>query len=261
MNDDDVKQYWEQNAEAWTALSRAGYDVYRDLVNTPGFLKLLPDVRGLKGLDLGCGEGHNTRLVAQRGAVMTGIDLSETFIRQAQAKEVEQPIGIRYSLGSGLRIEYADESFDFCLATMSIMDMPDPVRAIAEAYRVVKRGGFFQFSMTHPCFGTPKWQWQRDEKGEKTALLCGDYFVRQTGNIDQWAFGAAPPEARGQCPPFRTPRFSMTLSEWLNAITRSGFVLEEFHEPCPDEATAKAHPGVADARIVAYFLIIRCKKP
>ena len=76
MNDREAGEYWDQNADAWVFLARRGCDVYRDLVNTPGFLGLLPDVRGLRGLDVGCGEGHNPRLVAARGAQMTGIDIS-----------------------------------------------------------------------------------------------------------------------------------------------------------------------------------------
>jgi ubiquinone/menaquinone biosynthesis C-methylase UbiE len=192
MDDLEVKQYWERNAEAWTALSRAGYDKYRDAINTPAFLNMLPDVKGLTGLDIGCGEGHNTRLVAQRGALLTGIDISDTFIRHAVDKETEQPIGIRYLTASGQNIEFPNNSFDFCMATMSLMDMPDPVKAMAETFRVIKPGGFFQFSITHPCFATPKWQWQRDETGRKSAILCGDYFMRQNGHIEQWIFGAAP---------------------------------------------------------------------
>ncbi len=42
-------------------MARAGYDFYRDQFNTPAFLDLLPEVRGLHGLDVGCGEGYNTR--------------------------------------------------------------------------------------------------------------------------------------------------------------------------------------------------------
>ncbi len=34
----EVGQFWDSNAEAWTTLSRQGYDVYRDFVNTPAFL-------------------------------------------------------------------------------------------------------------------------------------------------------------------------------------------------------------------------------
>ena len=50
----------------WTQLSRAGYDTYRDHLNTPAFLQMLPEVNGLTGLDIGCGEGSNTRELAAR---------------------------------------------------------------------------------------------------------------------------------------------------------------------------------------------------
>ena len=63
MDDRQVARLWDENAETWTHLARQGYDVYRDLVNTPAFLGMLPAVKGLRGLDVGCGEGHNTRLV------------------------------------------------------------------------------------------------------------------------------------------------------------------------------------------------------
>jgi len=147
------------------------------------------------------------------------------------------------------------------MATMSLMDIADPMRAIAEAYRVLKPGGFFQFSISHPCFATPKWQWQRDENDDKTALLCGDYFSRLQGSIDQWIFSAAPDEEKNKHPQFKIPRFTMILSDWVNALIRTGFQLEELCEPRPDEEAIRKHPNIADAAIVAYFLIIRCRKP
>jgi hypothetical protein len=50
----DIRAQWNANAAAWTELSRAGLDRYRDLVNTPAFFRLLPPVDGLACLDLGC---------------------------------------------------------------------------------------------------------------------------------------------------------------------------------------------------------------
>lgn len=75
MNHTEAGRYWNENAYAWTQLARAGYDTYRDHLNTPAFFAILPDVRGLAGLDIGCGEGHNTRLLAQRGARVTAVDI------------------------------------------------------------------------------------------------------------------------------------------------------------------------------------------
>ncbi len=77
----NVVEYWEANAENWTRFSRAGYDVYRDTLNTPAFLAMLPPVDGLAGLDIGCGEGTNTRQLARRGARIHAIDIAPTFIR------------------------------------------------------------------------------------------------------------------------------------------------------------------------------------
>lgn len=65
MDHTDAGKYWNDNAEVWTHLSRAGYDVYRDYLNTLVILEMLPEVRGLAGIDIGYGEGTNTRRVAE----------------------------------------------------------------------------------------------------------------------------------------------------------------------------------------------------
>jgi 2-polyprenyl-3-methyl-5-hydroxy-6-metoxy-1,4-benzoquinol methylase len=96
MTSEDVGRFWDANAEAWTQLARAGYDTSRDFVNTPAFLAMLPEVRGLAGLDIGCGEGHNTRLLARRGARMSAFDIAATFLRYAQDAEAQKPLGIDY---------------------------------------------------------------------------------------------------------------------------------------------------------------------
>lgn len=94
---------WEGNAKAWTLLSRQGWDVYRDFINTPAFLELLPDVRGKTGLDVGCGEGHNTRLLAQRGAHIFGVDIAPSFLAFAE----EAKDGIGYVAASALELPFA----------------------------------------------------------------------------------------------------------------------------------------------------------
>ena len=82
MDHKEVGHYWDANASAWTRLARSGFDIYRDYLNTPAFFNKLPEVKSLQGLDIGCGEGHNTRLLAKRGARMKAVDISEIFIEQ-----------------------------------------------------------------------------------------------------------------------------------------------------------------------------------
>ncbi len=260
VKEKDVRKHWEDNAEVWTMLSRRGYDVYRDYVNTPAFLETLGDVKGLQGLDIGCGEGHNTRKIAERGARMTGIDLSWKFICHAQQKEQELSLHINYLTASGLNLPFNDEVFDFCTAIMSLMDMPNHESAISEACRVLKKRGFFQFSITHPCFTTPQWQWLLNEQGERAALVCGDYFRQLDGEVDEWMFSHVPEKLKENFDKFRIPSFTRTLSSWLNMIVKNGFILEQFAEPFADDEALNKFPRLADTRIIAYFLIVRCKK-
>jgi len=256
-----VGEMWNANAEAWTQLARAGYDTSRDFVNTPAFLGMLPEVRNLCGVDIGCGEGHNTRLLAQHGARMTAFDVAETFLHHARATETETPLGIEYQLASAHAMPFADASFDFATSFMCLMDMPEPERAIREAFRVLKPGGFFQFSITHPCFQTPLWRWVYDDQGQRLGVVCGQYFDHVDGRIDEWIFGAAPEELKRKYPKFRIPRFDRTLSEWVNTLLDTGFAIERMAEPTVDDAILRQHPNLADHRTVGYFLILRCRKP
>jgi SAM-dependent methyltransferase len=261
MDDIEVGRYWDANAEAWTALSRAGYDQSRDMFNTPQFLAILPEVRGLVGLDIGCGEGHNTRLLALRGARMTALDISPKFLDYARQSERDAPLGIEYVCASAQALPFPDASFDFATAFMSLMDIPQPERAVSEAFRVVRPGGFFQFSICHPCFQTPRWQWVRDAAGQKIGIVCGDYFERRDGQIEEWIFGAAPDELKQRYPKFRIPRFFRTLSEWVNMLIGKGFVIARVQEPAPDEESIRRDPGLRGDRLFAWFLHVQCRRP
>jgi SAM-dependent methyltransferase len=254
-------EYWNRNAETWTKLARAGYDVYRDQLNTPAFLAMLPPVAGLVGLDVGCGEGHNTRLVAKRGARMTGLDIAETFIRHARAEEARAPLGITYHHASAVELPYPDASFDFATAFMSLMDVPETERALAEVFRVIRPGGFLQFSLTHPCFNPPHRRNCRDEDRVTYAIEVGDYFIDARGRVDEWIFGAAPEAERRRLPMFQVPRFHRPLGDWLNLLVSTGFTLERFGEPRPSDETVRAYPSLQDASVVAYFLHIRVRRP
>jgi ubiquinone/menaquinone biosynthesis C-methylase UbiE len=248
---------WDENAEVWTRLARKGFDIHRDYVNTPAFFAMLPNVSSMSGLDIGCGEGHNTRLIAGRGARVTAFDISKTFINHAVQAEKEEPFGINYMIASAVELPFPDSSFDFATATMSLMDIPEHDEAIREIHRVLRPGGFLQFSITHPCFQTPGWKWVLDEKGKRAAMECRDYFDPPRDEIEEWIFGSAMHQGLRE---FRIPVFRRTLSSWMNLLIDSGFMIERMDEPRADKETINRCPYVADTRIIAYFLIILCRK-
>lgn len=261
MRYDEVGRYWDGNADAWTKLSRAGYDTYRDAFNTPAFLAMLPDVSGLRGLDIGCGEGTNTRFLAERGARVAAVDIAPRFIAHARAEEDRDPRSIDYVTASATGLPFPDGSFDFATAFMCFMDVPEMDRVLREAHRVLAPGGFLQFSITHPCFDTPHRRNLRNAEGKTYAIEVGRYFETLRGDVVEWLFSAAPDKAKEGLPPFKTPRFTYTLSQWLNQVIDAGFAMERVEEPRPSDEVVERCPNVQDAQVVAYFLHVRCRKP
>lgn len=77
-----------------------------------------------------------------------------------------------------------------------------------------------------------------------------------------WIFSFVPPEVREEVRPFRVPRFTRTLSRWLNLLIEAGFVLERFGEAYPgDEKVVRERPRLQSAQVVAFFLHVRARKP
>lgn len=256
MEPDANSALWEANAETWTQLARAGYDVYRDLINTPAFLAMLPPVAGLHGLDIGCGEGANTRAVALLGARLDAIDVAPTFISHAQESERAEPLGITYAVGDAQALPYADAAFDFAVAFMALMDVPSYRTALAEAYRVIRPGGFLQFSILHPCFSTPYRRVVRDAAGIPQTIEIARYFDRVDGQVESWIFSAA----KGNAEPFKVPVYHHTLGDWINALIDAGFAIERIGEPAASADVARAHSQVADTLIAPLFLHIRARR-
>src|SRR5215470_8285762 len=193
-----TRAQWNANAAAWTELSRAGFDRYRDLVNTPAFFGLLPPVDGLVCLDLGCGEGHNTRLLAGKGARVAALDVAESFITAAVERDWS---GIRYLVGDGAALPFRASAFDAVTAFMSLMDVAEPEHTLGEVARVLRPGGFVQFSVLHPVISAPIGRWVYDESGVRQARTVGNYFY-QGRLTERWTFSAAAAQLKDRYQPF-----------------------------------------------------------
>jgi 2-polyprenyl-3-methyl-5-hydroxy-6-metoxy-1,4-benzoquinol methylase len=258
FSEDDVARYWNNNAASWAEEVRKGNDVAREWLNNPAFLSFIGDLRGRQVLDAGCGEGHNTRILARRGVRMTGVDISERMIELARDEEEREPLGISYIRASYAALGMcADASFDTVVSFMALMDGPDFDLAMRESFRILRPGGSLAFSILHPCFITKGARWLRDDQGVKVKWMVSEYF-NPAGWIDRWRLTDAPAEA----PEFSVPRFDRTLSEYVNGIIAAGFVMKRMAEPRPSEEYCLAHPSQRGWRDhAALFLYFRAEKP
>lgn len=99
-------------------------------------LEFFGDLKGKTILDAGCGKGRFSRMMAQKGAEVTGIDLSEGLLREAK----KSGTGI-YLQSSATALPFPDNTFDCVLSVEVIEHVPDVEKSIIEMVRVLKKGG------------------------------------------------------------------------------------------------------------------------
>lgn len=210
-NKNRTAKEWDIAAESWIDFVRQGKDYFRDELNNPGMFRLIGNVRALFVLDVACGEGYNTRLLASKRATVIGVDSSRKMIEAAVSQEEKEHLGIDYYvLDSTDLSRFTSESFDLVTCFMALMDIKNYDATIGEIARVMKSDGRFVFSITHPCF----------EYNPTSQKLEGTkkYFEARREKV--------PWNMRRLLKPFETTSFHRTLTDYnciSNYIARKSY--------------------------------------
>lgn len=121
------------------------------------WLDTIGDIRGLKVLDLACGAGISTRMLSDKGAVVTGVDISESMLAEARGVEAKNSAGNKYIFGdASIPKLYAEEPFDLVVATFMLhyADTKKMLESFAKNIALnLKSGGRFvaiNLSPDHP---------------------------------------------------------------------------------------------------------------
>ena len=137
---------YDKVAEQWWTDDVRWIRTLKNLV--PGRLKWMDrqiDWAGKTVLDVGCAGGFMSEALDARGAAVTGIDPAEDAIAAAQAHAQQGSRDIRYDVGVGEALPYADESFDAVVCVDVLEHVADLEQVIREIARVMKPGGLFLF--------------------------------------------------------------------------------------------------------------------
>jgi SAM-dependent methyltransferase len=126
---------WSRGGKAYEQISRGIADAIEHCV-----LRLDPQP-GERILDLSTGTGWTSRLVARRGARVTGVDIAEELIEAAHARALADGLPIEYQVADAERLPFADGEFDAVVSTFGIMFAGQPEAAATELARVVRPGG------------------------------------------------------------------------------------------------------------------------
>jgi len=259
--EDDIAKVWDEASEAWTSFVREGKDYYRDDLNNPATFKLIGDIKGKRVLDLACGEGYNTRILAKKGAKVTGVDLSKNMIELAREKEATQNLGITYIASDAAHMkDLPNNHFDLATCFMSLQDIEHLKDAVSEVARVLKNNGRFIFSIPHPCFvklvkDKKGWGW-RNKSGahaeEETELEKGTYSSDVKYEI-HWTMERLTEH-------FRTVSFHRTISDYSQALFQNGFHISRLVEPKPTKSAVLKHPALEEVLETPQSIIFEAVK-
>src|SRR5690349_11351644 len=94
-SNDEVIAAWASAAGEAANFGEEGDFGRKHLLN-PTIFALLGDVTGRRILDAGCGQGYLSRMLARRGAIVSGVEPAEGWFHYSLARETVEPLGITY---------------------------------------------------------------------------------------------------------------------------------------------------------------------
>jgi SAM-dependent methyltransferase len=226
---DDVARIWNENAAFWDERIGEGNEFHKLLIE-PAQLRLLGLQVGERVLDVACGNGQFARKMADCGARVVAIDVSENMIAKAKARSTAYQGRIEFRVLDCTErddlLSLGEQQFDDIVCTMALMDICDIQPLARAAAKLLKLGGRFVFSLCHPCFnsGLTKQGMERHDIGGE---LVEEYYVR----VCRYA---EPMTTKGLAmvgQPVPQYYFHRPLSALLGTFFAEGFVLDGLEEP------------------------------
>jgi 2-polyprenyl-3-methyl-5-hydroxy-6-metoxy-1,4-benzoquinol methylase len=231
---DESRQIWDTNAEAWDKKIGAGGG-WQTTVIAPTVERMLQIQAGERVLDIACGNGQFSRRLAELGANVVASDFSPKLIELAKQRTTEHLDRITYHVADatdeGQIVALAEgQRFDAAVCNNALMDMPaiEPLfRAVA---KLLKPEGRFVFSIMHPCFNGLSMAMQAERADYANEPI---YSIKVSRYLSaEVTKGLAISEQ-----PVQQYYWHRPLHVLLNSAFTSGLVMDRIEEPAISSAT------------------------
>ncbi len=240
---DPSRDLWETHADWWIDGFTAGADPeYEEQIlplasaELDGFATVL---------DIGCGDGQISRMLAAGGTTVVGIDPTWNQIAVAQ----QRGGGAGYVRAAADRLPFVDAHFDAAVACLVFEHIDAVDAAIAEVARVVKPGGRFAFFLNHPLLQTPGSGWIDDQilDPPEQYWRIGPYLT-EAETIEEVELGV------------HIRFIHRPLSRYVNTLADHGLMLERMVEPAPPPGFVERAPEYPDAATIPRLLYLRLRR-
>ncbi len=223
VNEDESRRAnrrdWDAYADEYQAthgefLRDAGF-IWSPEGTDEGDLHVLGEVADQDVLEIGCGAAQCSRWLLERGARPVGLDLAHRQLQHAHRIDADRGTSVPLVCATATSLPFADASFDIAFSAFGALQfVADATAAVSEAARVLRPGGRFAFSVTHPS----RWA-MPDDPGEEGLAVTMSYFDRTPYvEVDEHGDPSYVEHHR-------------TVGDWVRLLAQHGFVLLDMVEP------------------------------
>lgn len=207
--------------------------------------RMLPDFRGKRVVDLGCGFGWHCEYAVEQGATsVVGIDLSEKMLEEAKKRNASPCI--EYKCMAVEDFDFQSESFDVVISSLTFHYLESFDDICHRVHQCLSKGGIFVFSVEHPVF---------------TAYGSQDWYYDEKGNILHWPVDRYFSEGKrtacflGE----EVVKYHKTLTTYVNSLILAGFEITTLIEAEPDKDMLDI-PGMKDELRRPMMLLVSAVK-
>ena len=177
---------------------------------------ILGELAGRDVLEVGSGAGQCSRWIRAQGGRDYGLDLSMRQLQHSRRIDLDSGLTVPSVLGTATALPFRDDSFDVVFSSFGALQFVSDIDvAVAETARVLRSGGRYAFSITHPT----RWMFP-DDPGEEGLTASQSYWDRTPYvEVDDETGVVAYVEHH------------RTLGDWVGLLAGHGFVLTDLLEP------------------------------
>ena len=178
-------------------------------------LRLLGDVTGRDVLEVGCGAAQCARWLRTNGARAVGLDLAHRQLQHGRRLDDQTGVPVPAVCATATALPFGDRSFDVVFSAFGALQfMADADTAVAEVARVLRAGGRFAFSITHPI------RWSMPDDPTAAGLVVTSSYWDRTPYAEVDDAGR-----------LRYVEHHRTLGDWVRLLAAHGFRLVDLVEP------------------------------
>jgi len=207
----------------------------------------LGDVRGLRVLEIGCGAAQGARWATAEGADVVAVDLSHGMLQVGQELSARTALFPQLIQADAQDLPFFDASFDLAFSAFgAIPFVPDLELLHQEVYRVLRPGGRWVFSTSHPV----RWAFP-DVATEAGLTVKYSYFDR------------TPYSERDQSGNVTYVEYHRTFGDHVAALRRARFQIEAVDELGWPESNNETWGGWSPlrGRLIPGTVIFSVSKP